>query len=178
MGSLTAHESALERDFIILASFLDARASIIAQPITINFRDKGFARHYTADFLVHWSSRPTELVEVKYQADLGANARHLAPAFEAAREWASGQGASFRIATEREIRGPLLDIAKRLLPLRCAPLDRKAAVRVLTATASLTMPTFGRIVNAVAGIERWRSRRSGDSSLAESCKRISQRPFQ
>src|SRR5216684_5529567 len=45
------------------------------------------------------------------------------PAFAAARDWASSNDARFRIATERGIRGPLLEAAKRLLPLRNAPVD-------------------------------------------------------
>jgi hypothetical protein len=138
------HESALERDFVTLTSFLDADASIVAQPITLTFRHEGRARRYTPDFLVR--SRHLELVEVKYQADLDANAERLRPAFDAARAWANENRAVFRIVTERDIRIPTLLHAKRLLPLRSLPVDRETAIRVLTAVGSLPIPTFGRVV--------------------------------
>jgi len=67
------HESALERDFVTLTAFLDAHASVTSQPITLSFRHEGRARRYTPDFLVRWSTLRTELIEVKYQADLDAN---------------------------------------------------------------------------------------------------------
>jgi TnsA endonuclease N terminal len=145
------HESALERDFVMVSAFLDARASITAQPITIRFDDGAATRRYTPDFLVKWSSGRTELVEVKYRADLRANWARLRPGFAAARAWALENKARFRIATERGIRGPLLDNAKRLLPLRRAPLDAVAAECAMIAARSLEEPTFGRIVDAMPG---------------------------
>jgi len=141
------HESALERDFVTLTSFLDADASIVAQPITLAFRHEGRARRYTPDFLV--GSQRSELVEVKYQADLEANAERLRPAFDAARAWANENRAFFRIATEHDIRGSLLTNAKRLLPLRGLPIDRETAIRVMTAVSSLPAPSFGSIVAAL-----------------------------
>jgi len=38
------HESALERDFVILTSFADPDAVIVSQPITIRFEDEGCQR--------------------------------------------------------------------------------------------------------------------------------------
>lgn len=143
------HESALERDFVTLTAFLDARASITSQPITLSFRHEGRARRYTPDFLVRWSNRRTELVEVKYQADLDANKEELRPAFDAARAWADESGAVFRVVAEYEIRGPTLVNAKRLLPLRRLPVEREIAIRVLTAVGSLEKPTFGQLVAAL-----------------------------
>jgi hypothetical protein len=102
----------------------------------------------TADFLVRWFSCRTELIEVKYQADLDANKEELRPAFDAARAWANENGAVFRAITEHEIRGPTLVNAKRLLPLRKLPIDREIAIRLLTAVGSQEMPTFGQIVAA------------------------------
>jgi TnsA endonuclease N terminal len=145
---VSEHESALERDFVTLTSFLDADASIISQPITLTFRHDGRARRYTPDFLVHRCHR-SELVEVKYQADLDANAERLRPAFDAARAWANENRALFRIATEHDIRGPLLKNAKRLLPLRGLPVDRETAIRVLTVVGSMPAPSFGRVVAAL-----------------------------
>jgi TnsA-like endonuclease N terminal len=142
------HESALERDFVTLTAFLDAYASITSQPITLSFRHDGRARRYTPDFLVRWSNRLTELVEVKYQADLDANEEELRPAFDAARAWADESGAVFRAVTDHEIRGPTLVNAKRLLPLRKLPIDREIAIRLLEAVGSMERPTFGQVVAA------------------------------
>ena len=142
------HESALERDFVTLTSFLDADASIAAQPITLTFRHEGRARRYTPDYLVRGRCR-AELVEVKYQADFDANGERLRPAFDAARRWASENCAAFRIVTEHDIRGPMLMNAKRLVPLRGLPVDRETAIRVLTAVGSLSAPSFGRVVAAL-----------------------------
>lgn len=148
-SGLTEHESALERDFVTLATFRDASARIISQPITLSFLEGTTSRRYTPDFLVHWSDGRSQLIEVKYRADLREKWRQLRPAFVTARAWAREQHASFRIATERSIRGPLLQNAKRLLPLRQASLDRTLADQLCRALASLSDPTFGALAAAV-----------------------------
>ena len=140
-GGATAHESALERDFVTLTSFLNPAATIQSQPITIAFEDRGCRRRYTPDYLVRGVSCD-ELVEVKYESDLKGNWERLGPAFSAARDWAEASAARFRIATESDIRGGLLDNAKRLLPLRALPLDAKMALRALTHAHALESPSF------------------------------------
>jgi hypothetical protein len=92
----------------MLTTFRDATAEIISQPITLAFREDSAQRRYTPDYLVHWSDGRSELIEVKYRADLHANWRQLRPAFETARTWAREHHAGFRIATERGIRCPML----------------------------------------------------------------------
>ena len=149
-GKAVEHESALERDFVTLTSFLDAGATITSQPVTIWFGEHK-PRRYTPDFSVAWSDGRLELVEVKYRADLRTNWTRLRPGFVAARGWASEHGATFRIATERAIRGPLLDNAKRLLPLRSMPFDAAVLTKVVSAARALQAPTVGRIVAALPG---------------------------
>ena len=144
------HESALERDFVTLTSFLDAQVSITSQPITLFFRRNGRALRYTPDFLVRPLDSPADLVEVKYADDLAAQAERLQPAFEAAQSWASRNDGTFRIVTDAEIRGSVLENAKRLLPLRRAPIDRKAAVRVLSTVAAMSASSFGTLTGAVS----------------------------
>lgn len=117
------HESALERDFVTLTSFVDPGAVVTAQPVTIRFRQGGQSRRYTPDFRVDWSTGSSDLVEIKYRVDLRAGWPSLRPAFAAARRWAQEHGARFRIATDCGIRGARLETAKRLLPLRNAPVD-------------------------------------------------------
>lgn len=144
-GEAVEHESALERDFVLLTRFLDSTAVITAQPVTITFESEGRTRRYTPDFRV-LTGRGSELVEIKYRADLRMQWKGLRPAFEAARR----TGERFRIVTESAIRGPLLDNARRLLPLRDAPLDGAVADRIMATARSLPAPTFGAIVSAVA----------------------------
>lgn len=121
------HESALERDFVTLASFADEGAVVKAQPVTIRFEHAGRNRRYTPDFCIDWSAGGVDLVEVKYRTDLRMDWSRLRPAFVAARSWAREHGMRFRIATERGIRGPRLEAAKRLLPLRTVPIDMALA---------------------------------------------------
>lgn len=147
------HESALERDFVLLTQFRDPAAELVSQPETIHFLDTGKPRRYTPDFLVSWSDGRRELIEIKYHTDLRTQWANLRPAFEAARDWARANGATFRIATERGIRGVELENALRLIPLRSAPLDVAAYDAVLSALKSLHAPTIGQLVSAVR-IER------------------------
>lgn len=149
-GEAVEHESALERDFVLLVSFLDAGAAITSQPLTIEYQDGARLRRYTPDFRVIWSDGHSELVEVKYRADLRIQWAQLRPGFVAARAKAIASGGRFRIATERGIRGPLLDNARRLLPLRGVPLDPATSEHALRAARSLSDPTFGRIVDAMS----------------------------
>ncbi|WP_336966819.1 TnsA endonuclease N-terminal domain-containing protein [Sphingobium aquiterrae] len=149
-GEAIEHESALERDFVMLVQFLDAGAAIRSQPITIRFDAEGQSRRYTPDFHVAWSDGATELVEIKYRADLRTQWRRLRPAFAAARHVAAQDGARFRIVTERGIRGARLDNVRRLLPLRSAPIDGAVASRAMMAARSLAAPTFGAVVGAAS----------------------------
>lgn len=149
-GEAIEHESGLERDFVMLVQFLDAGAVIRSQPLTIRFDAEGQSRRYTPDFHVTWNDSRTELVEIKYRADLRTQWHRLRPAFAAARRVAMQDGGRFRIVTESGIRGAILDNARRLLPLRGAPLDSAVADRAMTAARSLTEPTFGAIVNAAS----------------------------
>lgn len=145
---LTEHESALERDFVTLTSFTDAAAVVTAQPVTIRFKDEGRQRRYTPDFRVDWSDGRIDIVEIKYRTDLRAGWSRFRPAFAAARNWASSNGARFRIATERGIRGPRLEAAKRLLPLRSAPVDAVLAERAI-AYAHGHAISFGQLVDVL-----------------------------
>jgi hypothetical protein len=148
-SGVVEHESALERDFVILTSFTDPKATIVSQPMTIRFEDDGVRRWYTPDFSVRWSDGRFELVEVKYRADLRANWAWLWPGFSIARDLARESGGRFHIATERSIRGPRLDNATRLTPLRRAAIDPIAAEWALHAARSLSEPTFGRVIEAM-----------------------------
>lgn len=142
------HESALERDFVILSSFLDPDAVIVAQPITITFQVGVVTRRYTPDYSVAWSDGTREIVEVKYLSDLRANQERFKERFAAMEDWARARGSTFRVTTEREIRGCALENAKRLLPLRTAAFDPAIAESVLSAVRRLVAPTFADVMTA------------------------------
>lgn len=147
---MVEHESALERDFVILASFLDPEAVITAQPMTITFQVGGVTQRYTPDYAVAWSDGQREIVEVKYLDDLQANQGRLKDRFAAMEDWARVRGTRFRIATERDIRGYALENAKRLLPLRTAAFDQQIAHPMLSAVGRLVTPTVADLLAVVA----------------------------
>jgi len=120
-----AFESTLERDFITLLEFSCQVKSFEVQPVTINWiDDKGLTRRYTPDVLVHYSTTDMlpELVEVKYRQDLERYWIDLKPRLKAGIRFARTQGWRFKIISELEIRTPLLNNARFLLPfLRNGP---------------------------------------------------------
>jgi TnsA endonuclease-like protein len=141
------HESTLERDFVTLTAFVHPTAVITSQPVTLAFTDRAVRRRYTPDFLVRQASAgANELIEVKYECDLHENWATLKPGFEAAQRWAEENHAAFRVLTDCDIRGPVLQNAKRLLPLRAAPLDTRMAMLALTQAHAMQRPTFGALL--------------------------------
>jgi hypothetical protein len=143
------HESALERDFVILSSFLDPHAVITAQPVTITYDLDAVVRRYTPDYFVAWSNGKREVVEVKYSSDLRANREQLRERFAAMEDWARLRGAEFRVATECDIRSCALHNAKRLLPLRTASLDPNVAQMVTDTVRRLVAPAFAEVLTEI-----------------------------
>lgn len=126
-----AHESSLERDFVLLCRFDPDVVMVEEQPVTIDWIDAaGRPRRYTPDYRVVRRCS-ADIVEVKYRADLKVGWEAFRPAFVAARNWAVLQGMRFRIATDRGIRGPRLTNARRLVPRQGDPADPEVAARVL-----------------------------------------------
>jgi len=146
---LVEHESGLERDFALLVSFDDPAAGIVSQPITIRFEAADGPRRYTPDFGVNWSDGRYELIEVKYRVDLRVNWLALRPSFVAARDVARKANGRFRIVTESTIRCPRLDNARRLLPLRKAPLDAELAETTKAIVRQMGASTLREIVTAM-----------------------------
>jgi hypothetical protein len=132
-------------------SFTEPTISITSQPVTIHYFDQSMRRRYTPDFLVTGVRRRTELIEIKYDADLRSNRERLQRAFAAAEAWAFERSGTFRVITELEIRGPRLTNAQRLLPLRYAPIHPELAERLLATTRSQQSPTFGSVLAAMPG---------------------------
>lgn len=97
-------ESSLERDYIHLLEFDNNVYRYFEQPIKIYY---GNQRYYVPDFFVkfHSSGFKDELVEVKYSNDLEENAEKYYEKFEAARNFCNDNNITFKIITEKEIRG-------------------------------------------------------------------------
>jgi TnsA endonuclease N terminal/TnsA endonuclease C terminal len=121
-STMTAFESSLERDFLLLLDFDPDVESFEEQPVKITYHDDHGRRHtYTPDVLVHYrvdktsaSVYPPVLCEVKYRDDLRQHWRAYKVKFKAARRYAREYGWCFRLMTEREIRTPHLDNVKFL----------------------------------------------------------------
>ncbi|MGI4738443.1 MAG: TnsA endonuclease N-terminal domain-containing protein [Janthinobacterium lividum] len=123
-GRIIQLESALERDYACLLEFDQAVASYMEQPVTLSYQvpTENKQRRYTPDFLVHYvDEQPTQLVEIKYRADLRAHWTEYKPKFRAAQQYAASQGWLFTIYTEEEIRSPYLQNARFLLRFQSPP---------------------------------------------------------
>ena len=70
-GSRRARECA--RTCVTLTSFTEPTVSITSQQVTIHYLDRRRRRRYTPEFLVAGARRGTELIEIKYNADLRRN---------------------------------------------------------------------------------------------------------
>lgn len=114
---LVAFESSLERDFIIMQDIDPSVSSVVEQPVRIIYKDDaGRERSYVPDFQLAYNSNQqlSTLFEVKYRADLFENWSIYKPKFKAALSFAKSHGLKFKLITEREISGVVLENAKFL----------------------------------------------------------------
>lgn len=112
-------ESTLERDFITLLEFDPLVERFEVQPLRVEWYDQqDKLRNYTPDVLSFYSGPhyPTTLFEVKYRSELKQKWVELKPKFMAARRYCREKNWRFKLITEAEIRTPLLDNAKFLMP--------------------------------------------------------------
>lgn len=142
-----AFESRLERDLLILLEAEPAVVTFDTQPVTIPFRGRERARSYTPDCRVVYRAAPTELVEVKYAADIAAyepKARtDIEEAHDAARSFCDARSWRFVLRTDRDILGPTLDRAMALRafarpPSVAAPL-RDVVERLVSAPEGVSL---------------------------------------
>ncbi len=137
--SMSAFESTLERDFLLLLDFDPDVACYEEQPVKITYHDDtGRRRTYTPDILVRYGTECREvgrskphLCEVKYRDDLRQHWTAYRPKFRAAQRYARQQGWRFRLVTERHVRTPYLDNVKFLGPYRALPINDAHQARIL-----------------------------------------------
>lgn len=103
-NELVDFESSLERDYIHILEFDENVRYYYEQPLKIEFND----RYYVPDFYVEYWSGEKEVVEIKYNIDLIENASKYVTKFQAADEFCSNNGLTFRILTESDIRNEYL----------------------------------------------------------------------
>ncbi|MFO0601689.1 MAG: TnsA endonuclease N-terminal domain-containing protein [Polyangiales bacterium] len=117
-GRTVAHESILERNLFLLLDGDPRVRTFEEQPCRIEFEGPRGKRRYTPDARVEYVDGAVELVEVKYDQDLGRMSveqrADLELAFDAARAFCTAKGWTFRLRTNAEIGGPLLERANRL----------------------------------------------------------------
>ena len=119
-------ESSLERDFLTLIRFDFTVERFLTQSVQMDYQDAtGRTWPYTPDCLViyrqtHEPSRNQSpmLCEVKYEKELKEDRAKLEPKFAAARSYCSERGWRFGVFSEIQIRTPLLENARFLLPYR------------------------------------------------------------
>lgn len=138
--SSVPYESTLERDFVVRQEFRRCVLDVVAQPVTIHWRDDtGRARTYTPDYLVLFRADeirrvggpPSLLVEVKHREDLRRDWAALRPKFRAAVRHARAQGWRFSIQDEYAIRDQVFDnitFLKRYERMQFSAEDKRAVL--------------------------------------------------
>jgi hypothetical protein len=160
--SMSAFESSLERDFLLMLDFDPEVTFYEEQPVKITYHDdRGRRRTYTPDVLVryridHARARftPALLCEVKYREDLRQHWTTYRPKFRAAQHYARQHGWRFRLVTERHVRTPYLDNVKFLRSYRVVPVNDHHQVPLLDILESLGETEPARLLAAISG-DRW-----------------------
>lgn len=147
-GGTVPYESTLERDFVHLADFDGEVERIVSQPLRIVFRvADGPERRYTADFLLRFRSvdgrtkRRPGLYEIKYRDELRDRWDELEPGFRAARKLCRSRGWSFRVVTERGIRGTYLENVAFLRDFRTYNDSEGIGIKLLQTLEELQVTT-------------------------------------
>jgi hypothetical protein len=161
--TMTAFESTLERDFLLLLDFDPDVEYYEEQPCKITYHDEtGQRRTYTPDVFVRYRTARGEvggstphLCEVKYRDDLRQHWTAYRPKFRAAQRYARQQGWQFRVVTERHVRTPYLENVKFLVSYRVMHVDdaHQAQLLRLLSEVKETDPVS---LLALISPDRWR----------------------
>lgn len=137
-----AHESTVERDFVMRMEFERDVDKLVSQPIELSYIDlNGRRQRYTPDYLVYFkSNRKPLLVEVKEKTELVEKFDKLRPKFSAAFAAAKEEGWIFKIYDERRIRGALLDNIRKLNNYAAHSVRDDDQANLLTALLEQTFP--------------------------------------
>jgi len=160
--SMTAFESSLERDFLLLLDFDPDVEFYEEQPVKITYHDEsGRRRIYTPDVLVRYridhlqaSHTQPHLCEVKYRDDLRQHWAEYRPKFRVAQRYARQRGWRFRVVTERHVRTPYLENVKFLRAYQTIPINERYRTQFLNALSALEETDPARLLTATSQ-DRW-----------------------
>jgi len=160
--SMTAFESSLERDFLLLLDFDPDVEFYEEQPVTITYHDaSGRRRTYTPDVFVRYRIDPLHtrhtqphLCEIKYRDDLRQHWAEYRPKFRAAHRYARQRDWHFRVVTERHVRTPYLANVKFLRSYQAIPLNDLYRTRLLTTLSALGETDPASLLTAMSH-DRW-----------------------
>lgn len=159
--AMTAFESSLERDFLLLLDFDPDVEFYEAQPLKITYDDRGRRRTYTPDVFVRYRTDPFQaqptpplLCEVKYRDDLRQHWTDYWPKFRAAQRYARQQGWRFRLVTERYIRTPYLENVKFLRSYQAMASNASDRTRLLHTLLELGETNPASLLTAMSQ-DRW-----------------------
>lgn len=141
-----AYESSLERDFFLLLEYDKDVLSYEEQPLVIPYHQGGIDRTYTPDCLIfykeHLNKKPL-IAEIKYTSELEEKKVELDEKFHLIEQHAAENDMTFRVLTEKDIRGPYLDNLKFLNKFLRIPPDfdryKQVIVRHLQVRKNLTV---------------------------------------
>ncbi len=160
--SMTAFESSLERDFLLLLDFDPDVEFYEEQPVKITYHDdRGRRRTYTPDVFVRYRTDRLQaqhtqphLCEVKYRDDLRQHWAEYRPKFRVAQRYARQRGWRFRVVTERHIRTPYLDNVKFLRSYQTIPINERYRTQFLHALSALKETDPASLLTATSQ-DRW-----------------------
>ena len=154
MQRVVPYESALERDLFTHLEWDLAVESYHAQPLRILYRHDDFRRAHVPDALAIYRKdlnlpKTGCMYQVKYSAELLRRWKGFHPALRAASRFAKHEGWEFRIATERDIRGALLDNLTLLLPFRDFPAENSYVDAIIEALSKSTTMSIAHLLAAL-----------------------------
>jgi hypothetical protein len=160
--SMTAFESSLEREFLLLLDFDPDVEFYEEQPVKITYHDdSGRRRTYTPDVFVRYRTdrfqaqhTQPHLCEVKYRDDLRQHWAEYRPKFRVAQRYARQQGWRFRVVTERHIRTPYLDNVKFLRSYQTRLINERYRTQFLNALSALEETDPASLLTATSQ-DRW-----------------------
>jgi hypothetical protein len=160
--SMTAFESSLERDFLLLLDFDPDVEFYEEQPVKITYHDdRGRRRTYTPDVFVRYRTdrlpaqhTQPHLCEVKYRDDLRHHWAEYRPKFRVAQRYARQRGWRFRVVTEKHVRTPYLENVKFLRSYQTIPINERYQTQFLNALSALEETDPASLLTATSQ-DRW-----------------------
>lgn len=147
-GRMAAHESSLERDWLMVLDFDWRVRRVSEQPFTFRYDAGERLSRYTPDVLAEFDDhlqKWTVVYEVKQIEELRASWADLRPRFKAALRYCRERGWKFKLITERDLYTPYVENIKFLRRYRDIPQDpmhREALLYTMKALGETNVQTL------------------------------------